>query len=210
MRGSSNRLAPLTFWVVALSVAIAVVGSSTLLFPGPDIGERPTAPSGRDIVARVVAPVFGASPAQEGGTSPAPAAEAPAAGLAAGAPLVTIRAGVTVERPVRTRPDGGTNARPDRDSKHPGSRADHGKGKGNDKAKHKSKHESKGKAKGAGKDKADKPPHGKAHAEPKSQGHGQGHLKSKPPRGPKQPHVQPAKGHGKSKGHARAHARAGR
>ena len=197
MRGSSNRVAALTVWVVALSVAIAVVGSSTLLFPGPDIGDRPTPPSGRDIVARFVAPFFAPPPAQKREAA-APAVEAPAPAVTAPLPLVAIPAGLAAERPVRSRPDGGTTARPRSDQSPPGSRADNGKGKRKDGAN------------ARGKDKADKRPHGKAVAGAKSQGHGQGHLKSTPPRGPKQPHVQPAQGHGKSKGRARGHARAGR
>src|SRR5918996_2526489 len=190
MRGSSNRVAALTVWVVALSVAIAVVGSSTLLFPGPDIGDRRTAPSGRDLVARIVAPFFAPPPAQEREAAPAPAVEAPAPAVTAPFPLVAIPAGLAAERPVRSRPGGGTTARPGSDQRAPGARADRGNARG--------------------KVKADKRPHGKAVAGAKSQGHGQGHLKSTPPRGPKQPHVQPAQGHGKSKGRARGHARAGR
>jgi hypothetical protein len=197
MKGSSNRLVPLTFGVVALSVAIAVVGSSTLLFPGPDIGDRPAQPSARDFVDRVIAPVFALSPARERGETPAPPVEAPA-GIAPEVPLVSIPASVTTERPVRGRPDGGATARPRSDGRPPSGRADDGGGK------------AKGKGKAKTKAKADKAPGGQAVAGAKSQGHGQGHLKSEPPRGPKQPHVQPAKGHGKAKGHARAHARAGR
>ena len=195
MRGSSNRVAALTVWVVALSVAIAVVGSSTLLFPGPDIGDRPTPPSGRDIVARFVAPFFAPPPAQEREAAPAPAVEAPAPAVTAPLPLVAIPAGLAAERPVRSR---GTTVRPSSDQSPLGARADKGKGK--------TKHG----ANARGKVKADKPPHGNAVAGAKSEGHGQGHLKSTPPRGPKQPHVQPAQGHGKSKGRARGHARAGR
>ena len=94
---STSRLAPLTFWVVGLSVAIAVVGSSTFLFPGPDIGERPAAPSGRDVVARIVAPLFGPSPARERdrSASPAPAAPAAIAAAVVAAPLVSIPTAVT-------------------------------------------------------------------------------------------------------------------
>src|ERR687891_288612 len=149
MRGSSNRVAALTVWVVALSVAIAVVGSSTLLFPGPDIGDRPTPPSGRDIVARFVAPFFAPPPAQEREAAPAPAVEAPAPAVTAPLPLVAIPAGLAAERPVRSRPDGGTTARPRSDQSPPGARADNGKGKRKD---------------------------GKAVAGAKSQRHGQGHL----------------------------------
>lgn len=190
---STSRLAPLTFWVVGLSVAIAVVGSSTFLFPGPDIGERPAAPSGRDVVARIVAPLFGPSPARERdrSASPAPAApEAIAATVVAAPPLVSIPTAVTNERPVRGRDQ---VSRPRRGDSPPAAREDGARGHG--------------KAKGHGKQ------DGKAKAG-KSSPPGHGPLKSKPPRGPKQPHVQPAHGHGKAKGkakgRARAHARAGR
>lgn len=192
---STSRLAPLTFWVVGLSVAIAVVGSSTFLFPGPDIGERPAAPSARDVVARVVAPFFGPSPARERDRSASPATSAPAAvpaTVVAAAPLVSIPAAVTNERPVRGRDQVSSRRRGDSP---PAAREDGAKGHG--------------KAKQEGKAKA-----GPGHAAAGSKSHGHGPLKSKPPRGPKQPHVQPAHGHGKAKGkakgRARAHARAGR
>jgi hypothetical protein len=188
---STSRLAPLTFWVVGLSVAIAVVGSSTFLFPGPDIGERPAAPSGRDVVARIVAPLFGPSPARERDRSASPAPAAPAAiaaTVAAAPPLVSIPTAVTNERPVRGRDQ---VSKPRRGDSPPAAREDgatgHGKAKGHGKQD--------GKAK-AGKSS----PPGHAVAGSKSQGHGP--LKSKPPRGPKQPHVQPAHGHGKAKGKA--------
>jgi hypothetical protein len=204
---STSRLAPLTFWVVGLSVAIAVVGSSTFLFPGPDIGERPAAPSGRDIVARVVAPLFGPSSARERDRSGPPAAAAPAAlpaTFVADAPLVLIPAAVTNERPVRGRDQ---VSRPRGADRPPAAREDGAKGEG------KAKGHAKGVSKQEGKAKAGKPsPAGHAVAGAKSQGHGP--LESRPPRGPKQPHVQPAHGHGKAKGkatrRARAHARAGR
>jgi hypothetical protein len=196
---STSRLAPLTFWVVGLSVAIAVVGSSTLLFPGPDIGERPAVPSGRDVVARVVAPLFGPSPAQERDRSASPAAPAAVpATVVAEAPLVSIPAAVTNERPR----GGDQVSRPRGGDRPPAARDDGAKGNG------KAKGHGKGVGKQEGKEKAGKPSPPGA----KSQGHGP--LKSKPPRGPKQPHVQPAHGHGKAKGkakgRARAHARAGR
>jgi hypothetical protein len=196
MNGSSHsKLAPLTFWVVALSVAIAVMGSSTLLFPGPDIGEGPASPSGRDIVARVVAPVFGPAPARERDRTGSEAPSAAAAPVAvAPAPLVAIPASKSAERPARV----GRRAtvRPRGDTGQPSAREDATKGGAKAKTVER-------------KSKAGKSP-SSAHtvAGAKSQGHG--HLKSTPPRGPKQPHVQPAKGHGKAKGHARAHARAGR
>ena len=193
MRGPSNRLVALTLGVVASSVAIAVVGSSTLLFPGPDIGDRPAQPSARDFVDRVIAPVFGPSPARERGETPAPPVEAPVS-IAPDVPLVFIPASVTTERPARSRPGGVATGRPRTDGRPPAGRTDDGGGKA--------------KGKGKANAKADKPSRGQAVAGAKSQG--QGHLKSTPPRGPKQPHVQPAQGHGKAKGHARAHARAGR
>jgi hypothetical protein len=203
---STSRLAPLTFWVVGLSVAIAVVGSSTFLFPGPDIGEAPAAPSARDVVARVVAPLFGPSPGErDRSASPAPAAPAaiPATVVAA-PPLVSIPTAVTNERPVRR---GDQVSRPRRGDSPSAAREDRARGHG------KAKGHGKSVSKQEGKPKAGKPsPPGHAVAGSKSQGHGP--LKSKPPRGPKQPHVQPAHGHGKAKGkakgRARAHARAGR
>jgi hypothetical protein len=196
MRGSSNtRLAPLAFWAAAVSVAIAAVGSSTLLFPGPDIGEPPSTPVGRDIVDRVVTPVFGPSPARDRTSGSLPEAPEPTA-IGPAATLVTIPTGVTQERPVRGREGGLTSRRPDDDGS-PAARNDDGKGK------------AKGKGKLAKASKGE-PPYGKAVAGAKSQGHAYGHLKSTTSRGPKQPHAQPAKGHGKAKGRARAHARAGR
>jgi hypothetical protein len=198
MRGSSNtRLAPLAFWAAAVSVAIAAVGSSTLLFPGPDIGEPPSTPVGRDIVDRVVTPVFGPSPARERASESSPEAPVPTASVPA-TTLVTIPTGVTQERPARSREGGVTTRRPGGDES-PAARDDDGKGKSKAKGKGKLAKASKG-----------EPPYGKAIAGAKSQGHAYGHLKSTTSRGPKQPHVQPAKGHGKAKGHARAHARAGR
>lgn len=198
MRGSSNtRLAPLTFWIAAFSVAIAVVGSSTLLFPGPDIGTAPSIPAGRDIVARIIAPVFQPSPARERG-SPS-ASEAPESSpivIIPDALPVTIPTGVSTERPTRGGEGDVTRRRPGGDGS---PAALDGDGKANAKAKGQHGKGSKGES-----------PRGKAIAGAKSQGHAYGHLKSTTSRGPKQPHVQPAKGHGKAKGHARAHARAGR
>jgi hypothetical protein len=196
MRGSANsKLAPLAFWVAAVSVAIAVVGSSTLLFPGPDIGERPSTPVGKDIVDRIVAPLFGSSPARERTAgSPAEAPTPPA--IVPTATLVTIPVTVAQERPVRGREGGVTSRRPGGDGS-PAARDGDGKGK------------AKGKGKLAKSSKGERS-YGKAIAGAKSQGHAYGHLKSTTSRGPKQPHVQPAKSHGKAKGRARAHARAGR
>ena len=194
MRGSSNtRLAPLAFWIAALSVAIAVVGSSTLLFPGPDIGDPPSIPVGRDIVARVIAPVFQPSPARErGSASSSEAPESSPITIVPDALPVTIPTGVSGERPTRARSGDVTRRRPGGDGS-PVARDGNGKSKG--------KH---------GKGSKGEAPRGKAIAGTKSQGHAYGHLKSTTSRGPKQPHVQPAKGHGKAKGRARAHARAGR
>ena len=195
MRGSSNsRLAPLTFWLAALSVAIAIVGSSTLLFPGPDIGEPPATPVGRDIVDRILAPIFAPSPRER---IPPPAAEAPASSaivpVAPAVPPVTVPTEVAQERPARS----GVvmTRRPGGDDGSPAARGDDGQGKGKRKVAKASK---------------DEGSHGKATAGAKSQGHAYGHLKSTTSRGPKQSHVHPAKGHGKGKGRARAHARAGR
>jgi hypothetical protein len=198
MRGSSNtRLAPLAFWIAALSVAIAVVGSSTLLFPGPDIGDPPSIPAGRDMVARVIAPVFQPSPARErDSASPSEAPESSPITIAPDVSPVTIPTGVAGERPTGARSGDVTRRRPGGDGS-PAARD--GDGKAKSKAKGKRGHGSKGEA-----------PRGKAIAGAKSQGHAYGHLESTTSRGPKQPHVQPAKGHGKAKGRARAHARAGR
>lgn len=198
-RSSNSRLAPLTFWLAALSVAIAVIGSSALLFPGPDIGEPPSTPQGRDIVQRVVAPVFAPSPRER--TSPS-SSEAPASGaISPAAPaeaFVFIPTEIAQERPVRGR-EGGVTARSGDGEESPAARDDEGKSKskGNRKATLE-----KGSQGGSS--------HGKAIAGAKSQGHAYGHLKSTTSRGPKQSHAHPAKGHGKAKGHARAHARAGR
>jgi hypothetical protein len=209
MRSPSNsKLAPLAFWVAATSVALAVVGSSTLLFPGPDIGDPPSTPAGRDIVTRVIAPLFEPSPARERVGAPPSSPEAPASDAIAVVPaaLVTVPTGVTQERPVRDRGSGITTRRPGGDG--PAAARD-GEGKGKSQAKGKGKSQVKSKARPA-KASKDQPPRGKAIAGAKSQGHAYGHLRSTTSRGPKQHHVRPAKGHGKAKGRARAHARAGR
>jgi hypothetical protein len=184
---SNNRVAALTFWVVAVSVAIAVLGSSRFLFPGPDIGGAPSTSPGRQIVARVVAPVFGPAAVRREATpppAPAPAETAPVNTSAGGLVLVPPATAPTAEpKPVRPVDEGApAKARPDTARK----------------------------ARGAGKDedKAAKPHRGRAVAAAKSQG--RGHLEFTPSRGPKQTHLRPAKGHGKSKGRPPAHARARR
>src|SRR5215211_2100362 len=80
MGSSSNRLAALTLWIVAASVAIALLGSSTLLFPGPDIGGQGTALPGRDVVARVVAQILGPAPRSRATPPPPPALESSTVG----------------------------------------------------------------------------------------------------------------------------------
>jgi hypothetical protein len=179
MGSSSNtRLAALTFWVVAVSVAIAVVGSSRFLFPGTDIGGEPSTPPGRDVVARVVAPVFGPSPVRrEAEPPPAPApAEAPTASTDETLVFPPATLPVAERNPVR-RVDQDAPAKPRPDTARKARRADKSK---------------------AG---VDKQRRGKAIAGAKAQGWGR--LKLSPPRGPKQPHVPPAKGHAKSQGKAK-------
>jgi hypothetical protein len=201
MGSSSNRLAALTFWVVGVSVAIALVGSSTLLFPGPDIGDRPTSPAGRAIVDRVIAPLIEPAPARDRTTPPATPAATPTpvdvSGLDAG--VAAVIPPTATDQPARPA-EQPTLRTPRQDGAGPTSRE----------AKGKSKNKARGQAGGTnGKATGhDKRSNGKAVAGAKSQGHG--HLKFDPPRGPKQTHVRPAKGHGKSKGRARGHARAGR
>jgi hypothetical protein len=180
---SNNRIAALTLWIVGASVALALLGSSTLLFPGPDVGGRASTPPGRDIVARVVAPIFGPSPVRRE-TTPAPAAPAAPAGTF---PSESVAVAFVPAAPVpftERNPIGGVQVAPDKPSieqaPEPARNGKRTKSTG-------------GKAVAAG---------------AKSQGHG--HLKSEPPRGPKQTHVRPAKGKGKSPGRARGHARAGR
>lgn len=192
MGSSSNRLAALTFWIVAASVAIALLGSSTLLFPGPDVGGLTAAPPGRDVVARVVAQIFAPAPTRRQTPPPPPALEPVAAvppvtgsGFLAATPAPAAeRNPVAGPSGAPSRPQVGTDpktARKDKDAK-----------------------AQRGKAVAGAKSQG----HGKAFAGAKSQGHG--HLKSEPPRGPKQSHVRPAKAKGKSAGRARGHARAGR
>lgn len=200
MGSSSNRLAALTLWIVAASVAIALLGSSTLLFPGPDVGGQTTSPPGRDVVARVVAQIFG--PAQTPRRTPPPP---PALEPSTVVPLTPESVfAVTTPTPGAERrataPSRSAASKPRTDTVPTTPR----------------------------KDKATKPHRGKGVAGATSQGHGvagaksQGHgvagakskghgrLKFDPPRGPKQSHVRPAKAKGKSAGHSRAHARARR
>jgi hypothetical protein len=186
---SNNRIAALTLWIVGASVALALLGSSTLLFPGPDVGGRASTPPGRDVVARVIAPIFGPSPVRRE-TAPPPAAPVgtPPSEAVAVAFVPTPTAPFAERNPVfgvsRVAPDKpGIDEAPQAARRGKGKQAE-GKGK---------------RAESAG---------GEAVGGAKSQG--QGHLKSEPPRGPKQTHVRPAKGKGKSPGRARGHARAGR
>jgi hypothetical protein len=181
---SNNRIAALTLWIVGASVALALLGSSTLLFPGPDVGGRASTPPGRDVVARVIAPIFGPSPVRrETAPPPAAPAETPPSEAVAVAFVPTATAPFAERNPVfgvsRVAPDKpGIDEAPQAARKGKGKRAESARGKA------------------------------VAVAGAKTQG--QGHLKSEPPRGPKQPHVRPAKGKGKSPGRARGHARAGR
>ena len=186
---SNNRLAALTLWIVAASVAIALLGSSTVLFPGPDVGGQTVAPPGRDVVARVVAQIFAPAPASQQTPPPPPALEPtiavpPSAGsaLSSTAPAPAAERNPIAAPPSKARPD--TASAPTRKNK--ATKAQRGDAVAG--------------AKSQG--------HGNAVAGAKSQGHG--HLKSEPPRGPKHSHVRPAKAKGKSAGHSRAHARARR
>jgi hypothetical protein len=179
---SNNRLAALTLWIVGASVALALLGSSTLLFPGPDVGGRASTPPGRDVVARVVAPIFGPSPVRRE-TPPPPAA--PAGTLPSEAVAVAFVPTATPPFAERNPVSGVSQVAPDKPAI--------------DKA-----------PEAAREGKRAKSARGKAVAVAGAKTQGQGHLKSEPPRGPKQPHVRPAKGKGKSPGRARGHARAGR
>jgi hypothetical protein len=189
MGSSSNRLAALTLWIVAASVAIALLGSSTLLFPGPDVGGQAAATPGRDVVARVVAQVFGPAPGRRQTPPPPPALEPTTVVPSSLGVAPTIPTPATEPNPARA-PDRSAPSRPGLGTaparKDPGAKARPGKSTAG--------------AKSQGQ--------GKAVAGAKSQGHG--HLKSDPPHGPKQSHVRPAKAKGKSAGHSRAHARARR
>src|ERR671910_1953887 len=187
MGSSSNRLAALTLWIVAASVAIALLGSSTLLFPGPDVGGQTLSPPGRDVVARVVAQIFGQAPGRSQTPPPPPALEpttvvppATAIDLLPGAPAPAAEPNPVVA-PNKPRLDTPTTARKGKAAK-----------------------PQRGKAVAGAKSRG----HGKAIAGAKSKGHGP--LEFEPPRAPKQSHVRPAKSKGKSAGRPRAHARARR
>jgi hypothetical protein len=185
---SNNRLAALTLWIVAASVAIAVLGSSTLLFPGPDVGGQTAPAPGTDVVARVVAQVFGPAQGRRQTPPPPPALEpttvVPSTEIAS---IPTTPAAASERNPVAAPPARPRHhAAPKPPRKHMDTKAHHG-------------HAVAG-AKSHG--------HANAVAGAKSQGHG--HLEFEPPRGPKQSHVRPAKAKGKSAGHSRAHARARR
>jgi hypothetical protein len=197
MGSSSNRLAALTVWIVAASVAIALLGSSTLLFPGPDVGGQSTSPPGRDVVARVVAQIFG--PAQAPRRTPPPPPALEPSTVVPSSPDIVFAAttpALAAERQV-TAPRRATGSRPRTDRvptpprKDKATKAQRGKGVAG--------------AKSHGVAGAKSQGHGVAGA--KSKGHGR--LKFDPPRGPKT-HVRPAKAKGKSAGHSRAHARARR
>jgi hypothetical protein len=200
MGSSSNRLAALTLWIVAGSVAIALLGSSTLLFPGPDVGGQTTSPPGRDVVARVVAQIFGPAQTPRRTPPPPPALEPStavpsftASGFATTTPptLAVERQATAPSRSVRSKPRTVTVPTTPRKAKAP--KPQRGKGV------------------------ADATSQGHGVAGAKSQGHGVAGVKSKghgrlefdPPRGPKS-HVRPAKAKGKAAGHSRAHARSRR
>jgi len=187
MGSSSNRLAALTLWIVAASVAIALLGSSTLLFPGPDVGGQTLSPPGRDLVARVVAQIFGPAPGRRQTPPPPPALEpttvvppATAIDLLPGAPAPAAEPNPVVA-PTKPRLETPATARK-------GKAAEAQRGKADTGAKSRR--------------------HGKAIAGAKSKGHGP--LEFDAPRGPKQSHVRPAKSKGKSAGRPPAHARARR
>jgi hypothetical protein len=187
---SNHRLAALTLWIVAASVAIALLGSSTLLFPGPDVGGQTTAPPGRDVVARVVARIFGPTQGPRATPPPPPALEPstvvpPSTGVAS----VPTTGVVATER--NPRATDGTTSRPRLDAP---TTARKDKGGKTQRAKSVEGAKSRG--------------NGKAVAGAKSKGHGP--LKFEPPRGPKQSHVRPAKAKGKSAGRPPGHARARR
>jgi hypothetical protein len=186
MGSSSNRLAALTLWIVAASVAIALLGSSTLLFPGPDVGGQTVAPPGRDVVARVVAQILGPAPGRRQTPPPPPALElttvvpvSTAIDLLPGAPAPAAEPN-SIAPPTKPRLEAPTTARKDRAGKPQRGKAAGAKSRG----------------------------HGEATAGMKSKSHGP--LEFEPPGGPKQSHVRPAKSTGKSAGRPPAHARARR
>jgi hypothetical protein len=190
MGSSSNRLAALTLWIAGASVAIALLGSSTLLFPGPDVGGQTTAPPGRDVIARVVAQIFGPTPGRGETPPPPPALEPttvvpPATGIGfvpAASPLPAAERNPTAAPPAKPRLD----TAPKTARKDGGGKVDRGKADA-----------------GAKSQRHDTPVAGA-----KSKGHGP--LEFDPPHGPKQSHVRPAKAKGKSAGRPPAHARARR
>jgi hypothetical protein len=204
MGSSSNKLAALTLWIVAASVAIALLGSSTLLFPGPDVGGQTASPPGRDVVARVVAQVFGPAQGPRETPPPPPALEPSTAvptftgdGFTATAPtLAAERQATAPSRSIPSRPR--RDAVPTAPRKDKATKPERG-GKGVAGAKS----QGQGKAVAGAKSQGQ----GKAVAGAKSKGHGR--LEFDPPRGPKS-HVRPAKAKGKSAGHSRANARARR
>jgi hypothetical protein len=199
MGSSSNRLAALTVWIVAASVAIALLGSSTLLFPGPDVGGQATSPPGKDVVARVVAQIFGPAETPRRTPPPPPALEPVTA--VPSSPDIVFAATVPTAAAERqaTAPSRGTASRPRTDRvpttprKGKATKAQRGKGGGG--------------ATSQGHGVAGAKSQGQGVAGAKSKGHGR--LKFDPPRGPKS-HVRPAKAKAKSAGHSRAHARARR
>jgi hypothetical protein len=201
MTSPSSRLAALTLWIAAASVAIALLGSSTLLFPGPNERSTASSPPGEDVVARVVAPLLGPAERTEPAPSPPPAAPAESSPAVAGAaPLGVVPSGVAPvaepnpvrgvvdPAPTRPGPDGPVDA--DRKDK--------------DKADHKAR---KARGVGAVKDRGATGPPSHAVAGEKSQRPGP--IRLEPPRGPKHSHVRPAKAHGKSGGGPPPHARKG-
>jgi hypothetical protein len=184
-------MAALTLWIVAASVAIALLGSSTLLFPPPDVNGGAVAPPGKDVVARVVAQIFTPAPARRQAPPP-PATEAAAAVTPTAASALAPTTGVSAAEggPFATR--GGRLSKPRTGPAPKAARKD------------KDAKAERGKAVAGAKSKG----HDKAVAGAKSKGHGP--LEFEPPRGPKQSHVRPAKGKGKSAGRPPAHARARR
>jgi hypothetical protein len=193
MGSSSNRLAALTLWIVAASVAIALLGSSTLLFPGPDVGGQTTAPPGRDIVARVVAQIFGPGPGRSATPPPPPALEpSTVVPVSTGTGVAPTAPAPAAERNPATAPRRGAPSKPGIDTAPKAAR----KGKAAKPERGKTVAGAKSQGHGNAVAGAKSQGHGKAVAGAKSQGHG--HLKSPPPRGPKQSHVRPAKAKGKS------------
>ena len=190
MGSSSNRLAALTFWIVAASVAIAVLGSSTLLFPGPDIGGRAATPPGRDIVARVVAPLFAPPPVREERPPPPPAEPQPVPAGTAPSPVVV--AATTAPTPT-TEPKLLARVADQPLAKRPGV--------GAAKAERKDNGPRLARARETG---------GGGPGLASGKGRGRGAVSFEPPRGPKQPHIRHANTHGKSGGRPPAHARSRR